>query len=238
MLLRRIISHFRRQEWTAIFFDFLIVVVGVFIGIQVSNWNSYRQDRIAETKLYQHLFEEFSLIETELSQDCKNFQETVQSTGNLITALRDGREAETLPDIKHMLYRAAYFYELPSVAPAYVELVASGKLSDISDQNLRAALVRYGDKINRHEMRADAAIPVIVSPSSTYYSAVHWNVDPNTWNDPDTAIIDYDWDLLVTGAGELQSWIVFQADGEALCREILAEVQNLLDILGAESTGK
>jgi len=39
---RRVIAHFRKQQWTAIFIDFLIVVLGVFVGIQVSNWNSAR----------------------------------------------------------------------------------------------------------------------------------------------------------------------------------------------------
>lgn len=48
MILRRIIAHFRKQEWTAIAIDFLIVVVGVFIGIQVSNWNAARGDRAKE----------------------------------------------------------------------------------------------------------------------------------------------------------------------------------------------
>jgi len=51
MILRRIIAHFRKQEWTAIFLDFVIVVVGVFIGIQVSNWNAARGDR-AQEELY------------------------------------------------------------------------------------------------------------------------------------------------------------------------------------------
>ena len=44
MLLRRVIAHVRNQEWMAIGNDFLIVVVGVFFGIQVSNWNASRQD--------------------------------------------------------------------------------------------------------------------------------------------------------------------------------------------------
>ncbi|VAV98847.1 hypothetical protein MNBD_ALPHA05-849 [hydrothermal vent metagenome] len=39
MILRRVIKHFRNQEWTAIFLDFLI---GVFVGLQVSNWNDRR----------------------------------------------------------------------------------------------------------------------------------------------------------------------------------------------------
>jgi hypothetical protein len=32
----------KKQEWTAICIDFLIVVLGVFVGIQVSNWNEAR----------------------------------------------------------------------------------------------------------------------------------------------------------------------------------------------------
>jgi len=34
MILRRIIAHFRKQEWTAIGIDFVIVVVGVLVGLQ------------------------------------------------------------------------------------------------------------------------------------------------------------------------------------------------------------
>jgi hypothetical protein len=48
MILRRVIGHFRKQDWTAIALDFLIVVIGVFVGIQVSNWNENRGDRAAE----------------------------------------------------------------------------------------------------------------------------------------------------------------------------------------------
>ena len=48
MILRRVIKHFRQQEWTAIFLDFIIVVVGVFVGLQVSNWNAARVDRADE----------------------------------------------------------------------------------------------------------------------------------------------------------------------------------------------
>ena len=42
MILRRVVEHFRKQEWTAIAIDFVIVVVGVFVGMQVSNLNAAR----------------------------------------------------------------------------------------------------------------------------------------------------------------------------------------------------
>jgi hypothetical protein len=51
MMLRRITRHVREQNWTAIGIDFVIVVVGVFIGIQVSNWNESRNERARERLL-------------------------------------------------------------------------------------------------------------------------------------------------------------------------------------------
>jgi hypothetical protein len=43
--LRRVIGHLRKQEWTAIAIDFFIVVIGVFVGLQVSNWNEARANQ-------------------------------------------------------------------------------------------------------------------------------------------------------------------------------------------------
>lgn len=48
MILRRVMEHVRAQNWAAIVIDFVIVVVGVFIGIQVSNWNDGRAARAME----------------------------------------------------------------------------------------------------------------------------------------------------------------------------------------------
>ena len=42
MLLRRITKHITEQNWFAVFIDFLIVVVGVFIGIQVATGVRYK----------------------------------------------------------------------------------------------------------------------------------------------------------------------------------------------------
>ena len=42
MILRRVATSVRAQDWTAVAIEFVILVVGVFIGIQVSNWNDAR----------------------------------------------------------------------------------------------------------------------------------------------------------------------------------------------------
>lgn len=45
MILRRITQYVRDQNWTAIAIDFVIVVTGVFLGIQIGNWNAGRLEQ-------------------------------------------------------------------------------------------------------------------------------------------------------------------------------------------------
>jgi hypothetical protein len=45
MILRRLTENLRAQNWTAIIIEFLIVILGVFLGIQVSNWNEERLEK-------------------------------------------------------------------------------------------------------------------------------------------------------------------------------------------------
>lgn len=47
MILRRLSQSLKEQNWTAIWIEFILLVTGVFLGIQVSNWNQARADRAA-----------------------------------------------------------------------------------------------------------------------------------------------------------------------------------------------
>lgn len=49
MILRRLTENLRAQNWTAIAIEFVIVVIGVFLGTQVANWNESRLEK-AETE--------------------------------------------------------------------------------------------------------------------------------------------------------------------------------------------
>ena len=50
MIFKRLDANVRTQNWTAISIELLIVIIGVFIGIQAANWNQQRQER-RETEL-------------------------------------------------------------------------------------------------------------------------------------------------------------------------------------------
>ena len=48
MILRRLAQSLKQQNWTAIWIEFILLVSGVFLGIQVANWNSARVERALE----------------------------------------------------------------------------------------------------------------------------------------------------------------------------------------------
>ena len=55
MILRRISENVRSQNWFAVAVEFVIVVVGVFMGLQVQDWNEARKARIEEQGLLSRL---------------------------------------------------------------------------------------------------------------------------------------------------------------------------------------
>ena len=58
MILRRLTENLRAQNWTAIAIEFLIVVVGVFIGTQVANWNQQRLAKVETERMLEQLVPE------------------------------------------------------------------------------------------------------------------------------------------------------------------------------------
>ena len=48
MMLRRLTQHIREQNWFAVVLDFLIVVLGVFLGFQATLWQGALAERARE----------------------------------------------------------------------------------------------------------------------------------------------------------------------------------------------
>ncbi len=48
MILRRLVDRIRQQDWAVVVIEFALVVAGVFLGLQVSNWSDARKERALE----------------------------------------------------------------------------------------------------------------------------------------------------------------------------------------------
>ncbi len=59
MILRRIADAFRTQDWFTVLVETLIVVLGVYLGLQVNTWNDARIERKQEREFLVNLHEDF-----------------------------------------------------------------------------------------------------------------------------------------------------------------------------------
>ncbi len=63
MILRRLGEAIAEQNWFVVIIEILVVVVGIFIGLQVDGWNAARKDRSDEQKYLQQLHTDVLLAE-------------------------------------------------------------------------------------------------------------------------------------------------------------------------------
>ena len=91
MLLRRITKHVKDQNWFAVGIDFIIVVVGVFIGIQVANWNDAQGDRHRETLILQN-------IANDIRSDIASYEAAMDGAYGKITVINHILENTSVPN--------------------------------------------------------------------------------------------------------------------------------------------
>jgi hypothetical protein len=150
MRLRHLMRHVRTQNWLAVGLDLVIVVVGVFIGIQVSNWNDARRDLSREQLYLARLDAEMDVILERLGTGADVYRESAEATQLLLRARRihRGIEPGSLPgdpEIRHAL-RILRAGRVPAGSPAaFRQMVSSGELTLLRSDPLRDALFRYDE---------------------------------------------------------------------------------------------
>ena len=81
MRLRHVVEHVKAQNWTAVVLDFLIVVAGVFVGVQVNEWWLSRLDARKERAYLLELKQDFRQIIGELDHDSKDYEGIARDGG-------------------------------------------------------------------------------------------------------------------------------------------------------------
>ncbi|MEM1106333.1 MAG: hypothetical protein AAGH87_08065 [Pseudomonadota bacterium] len=127
MLLRRISTHVKEQNWFAVFLDFFIVVVGVFIGIQVANWNEQRALK-AQERSYLILIQEEIDRNLELSLNRLIYYTTVSEAAERTLEYLEGDEPCT-DDCRGLLvdaFHASQFFAQSFSSVAFDDAVQLG----------------------------------------------------------------------------------------------------------------
>ena len=142
MLLRRITEHVKAQNWTAIAIDFFIVVVGVFIGIQVSNWNEDRQNASRTQNYYSRLIDDLDSERRALLARLDYMAITDRYGQSALVAL-DDPSARRTSQLLIALYQASQIWTYSVQRATYDEILSSGVAEAIPEPELRTHLANF-----------------------------------------------------------------------------------------------
>lgn len=145
MILRSVTKHVRDQNWVAVGIDFLIVVVGVFIGIQVANWNQAKLETDRFNDQLVNLHAEF----TENLERMNGYDDRLESKFNDIATLRQivaGEIQDVAGDELDRMLMNAFSVPINAVdRTSFDELMQSDTLRRLKDIGMREPMVRWGE---------------------------------------------------------------------------------------------
>jgi hypothetical protein len=141
MLLRRVIHHVGDQNWVAVGIDFIIVVFGVFMGIEVSNWNEARGIRLAEAHYLTALENDANYSLDSLKGMLTRLDQQQAARRALFDYSRTPDAPLAAPEIDSLLQEGLFSLERDDISQvAFDALSDSGQLSLIGDPVLITAL--------------------------------------------------------------------------------------------------
>jgi hypothetical protein len=153
LILRRLSQSLKQQNWAAIWIEFILLVSGVFLGLQVSNWNEERElnkkatiftERLQDDLRYE-LWAEKLLIE---------YYKDVQDNTVLALGELTGEKPTTDEQFLISAYRSSQYRWNIQQRATYDELVSTGSISLIADAKMRElAMYMFTNPMNSDNMK-------------------------------------------------------------------------------------
>ncbi len=173
MILRRITEHVKTQNWFAVGLDFVIVVVGVFIGIQVANWNERLAERGTEARLLTYLSEDLRADKVAIDRARKSAEWRISALDHVLrqasgtetpTALVTETGSTLVSEIAafdleppHAINKAMTLTRLlDGNRTAYEAMISTGGIETITNRSLVRQIQQYYarvDLVNNFETR-------------------------------------------------------------------------------------
>jgi hypothetical protein len=94
VILRRLSQSMKEQNWTAITVEFVLLVAGVFLGIQAANWNEARADRAAYEASLERLGAEIDTNLAYLAAFDLDIQGSLATGSRALTVLQSCADSE------------------------------------------------------------------------------------------------------------------------------------------------
>jgi hypothetical protein len=144
MIHSRIARYLRTRDWHTAALELAIVMLGVYLGIEASNWNASRQAAADERYYAERLVDELDESVRLLDRGIEIGRNSVAGSRRAIDAIRAGAIDPGNPDAFVRDFQAANAMpEGTIVDGAIEELRSSGRMALIRTRPIREALSRY-----------------------------------------------------------------------------------------------
>lgn len=152
MLLRRIGADIKKQDWFAVSLDLVVVVLGIFIALQATEWNIERLNRIEEDKYLTRLLDDFTQS-INSNQDAigaieywkTSHSNAIASLTNQLLREEDTKQFET--SLQSILFTLPPRMALGTIQ----ELMSTGKLSIIQSDNVIKSVLKSQEEFTVYE---------------------------------------------------------------------------------------
>ena len=143
MILRRVIDHVKHQNWTAVALDFVIVVVGVFIGIQVSNWNDAKNQGQRRDYYLERLQSDLNETIRDLSVRKQESAEALSIIDEFVGQLNNAaaKDDELISAANNYFSRGTMLLDFKVTRVTFDDLSATGNLEVLRNPKLITALI-------------------------------------------------------------------------------------------------
>lgn len=160
MITRKLSQNIREQNWFGAFIDVVVVVVGIFIGLQATDWNQNRlESKEADFHLnflHEELVEAARVATDEMEQSRKYLRDSFES--NMLLNLEDWKPADRERFEKTVF--ALFHFWGPRYRPVSLRrMIDDGKLDLIESKDLQKAILQF-----------DAAYMEAMEQTKTSYS--------------------------------------------------------------------
>jgi hypothetical protein len=139
MFLRHIVQALRAQNWTAILIELIIVVLGVFIGTQVSNWNQSRIEKAETEQLLVQLRPELK-FQIDFFDSSRVYYATARRFADLALASWEGDRRISDEQFVIAAYQASQIIGIGVNTENWALTFGAEELRNIDDQQVRRNL--------------------------------------------------------------------------------------------------
>lgn len=123
--------------------EILLVMIGIVLAIQFSNWNEKRNEIKKEIWYLDNIANDMFFQKSGLTELKTNFEETLDEAKSLLTDYKAAMSYSKIDSLSQRLNKLMITYSYPNIDNTYRELLSSGQVQLIENEDLLSDIIDF-----------------------------------------------------------------------------------------------